>query len=455
MSSKTIAPDHGAPLSVQIEAGDAICKRFMGFGAEWDSSGYPAAGITADDFTVIQNRVRRLRLPVARIMMQAKWCYQGAGRFDWDSDAMKALCRHLDVCQSLGTVVLLAEWGCEPQWLQCPDVARFDDPKYAEIIGTYLDYLLNQRAYTCIRYFIMGNEPNYEVKDWERWKAGVTNVFAEVQRRGLGRHIAFAGADHSNAPDWHKRAVEQLQQMLGAYDVHRYAGEDELRNGGLGAYLDESWQYALRKDPAAQGKPLIVGEAGLWVGGTGSADNPLHMSYGYGVKMGDYAVQAANAGSWAVLAWMLDDNSHVGFTWGMWTSKTDGLQCKPWFYVWALLCKCFPAGSTIVRTNHASSDIRILAAYREQTGAAPKRQWSVCLVNRADTALEVRVRMAAGPRCNMSRYVYSMTSAKTDQDGFPAPLDRQMQDMNAGADIHCEANSVVILSSMDDSDMKG
>jgi len=443
-----IALGQEEPLSVQIDAGSVICKQFMGFGVEWDSRGYPEAGITDDDFVVIKNRVKWLRLPVARIMMQAKWCYKGAGKFDWDSDEMKALYRHLDVCQSLGTTVFLADWGCELKWLQCPDVAKVDEPKYAEIIGTYLDYLLKKRGYTCIKYFIMVNEPNYEVKDWNRWKAGVKNLFAEFQKRGLDNKVIITGADHANADDWHKRAVEQLQNILGAYDIHRYASEGELRNGGLGKYFLESWQYALLKDPKAEGKPLVVGEAGLWGEGTGSAHNPMHMSYGYGVKMGDYAIQAANAGSWAVLAWMLDDNSHPHFTWGMWMSKADGLKLKPWFYVWSLLCRSFPAGSTIVRTSHSSGDIQILAAYREQNSKSPKKHWSFCLVNRADTPRTIRLRMIEGLRFNMSRYVYSMTSAKTDENGFPVSFDERMYDLNAGADISCEANSVVILSSM-------
>ena len=45
--------------------------------------------------------------------------------------------------------------------------------------------------------------------------------------------------------------------------------------------------------------------------------------------MADYAAQAANAGSATVSAWMLDDNSHQDFTWGLWSDKAHGHATAP------------------------------------------------------------------------------------------------------------------------------
>ena len=220
-------------VSVEIDATNVICRRFLGFGVEWDSNGYNAAGITDADFAVIRKRVAWMRLPMARIMMQTKWCYKGGGQYDWDDSQMKALYRQLDVCEKLGTTVLLTDWGIEPVWLTPPDVSKVEDPRYAAIIATYMDHLLNVKKYTCIKYFILVNEPNYEVKDWVRWKAGVQHVAAAFHERKLDKQVALMGADHSNADDWHTKAVDQLQNTLGAYDVHRYAQEDAVRKGEL------------------------------------------------------------------------------------------------------------------------------------------------------------------------------------------------------------------------------
>ena len=439
------ACDEDKPIAVELDPANVICRKFMGFGVEWDSNGYNASGVTAEDFAVIRRRVEWMRLPVARIMMQSKWCYKGNGRYDWDDPQMKALYRHLDVCQELAITVLLTDWGIEPSWLKTPDVAKVEDPKYAGIISTYMDYLLNTKGYTCIKYFILVNEPNYEVKDWQRWKAGVQNVSAEFRGKGLGGKIALMAPDHSNADDWHTNAVDQLQDILGAYDIHRYAAEDAVKTGKLFDYYQASWAYALRKDAKAMDKPFVVGEAGAWTEGTSSGRNPLHLDANYGIFMADYAVQAVNAGSWAVMAWMLDDNSHQGFTWGMWKSRNEGLATKPWFYVWALLSRCFRPGATIVQAKLTSPDVRVLAACGDDGKSPGKKSWTFCVVNRADGPRVIHLHMADGASFNLVRYVFCEKSARTDKDGFPVALDNISCDLGAGITFSCEANSVTIL----------
>ena len=436
------------PLLVDIDAKDVVCRGFIGFGVEWDSRGYPRAGITKEDFDIIRTRVEWMRLPAARIMMQCKWCYTGNGKYDWETTEMKALYRHLDVCQKLGTTVFLTDWGCEPGWLRCPDVAKVDDPKYAEIIGTYMDYLLKKKGYSCIKNFIMVNEPNYEVKNWGRWKTGVQNVHSQFRKRKLADKVLLTGSDHEHDDKWHRKAVDQLQDVLGSYDIHRYTRENELRSGDLYKYFLNSWQYALRKDPKAKAKPLIVGEAGLWMKGTSTSKNPLHGDYRYGVIMADYAVQAANAGSWSVLAWMLDDNSHPDFTWGMWTNKKAGLTLKPWFYTWSLLSRYFPPGSRILRTKLDSRNVRVLASNCVTDRSSVKQSWTFCVVNRANAPKTLRLRVLNGPRLEMNRYVYSRTSTKTDKNGFPVALDGRAYDLGAGAGVRCEAESVTVLTSL-------
>ncbi len=450
-SKKTMkenVPRQEASLSVEIDTGDVICRRFLGFGAEWDSRGYLKSGITKKDFATIRRRVEWMRLPVARIMMQCKWCYKGGGEFNWHSEEMKSLYRHLDVCQRLGTTVFLADWGCEPKWLQCPDVKSVNDPKYAQIIGSYMDYLLNRKGYTCIKYFIMVNEPNYEVKDWSRWKKGVENLFSEFKERGLEKKVKIAGADHSNADNWHKNAVDQLHDILGSYDIHRYAKDRNVRVGKLEDYFQKSWSYALKHDKKASLKPFVVGEAGLNDYAQHPRGNQKIDSIYYGIFMADYAVQAVNAGSWAVIAWMLDDNSHAGFYWGMWKNKDKDLELRPWFYPWSLLCRYFPPESSIVRTKITSKEVRVLAAYCNHEGGSDKRSWSFCLVNRSEKPRTIRLHLTKGSRFKMKRYVYSEASAKKDANGFPVPLDYHEYDLGAGADVLCERKSVVILTSL-------
>jgi len=437
------------PLSVEIDANDVVCKDFIGFGAEWDSRNYHHAGITEEDFDIIRTRVEWMRLPAARIMMQCKWCYKGNGKYDWESEEMVALYRHLDVCQSLGTTVFLADWGCEAEWLHCPEVAEVQDPKYAEIIAAYMGHLLRQKGYTCIKHFIMGNEPNYEVEDWDRWKTGILNVHTEFKKHGLADEVILTGTDHVDNDDWHRWAVDQLPDTLGAYDFHCYASADQIRKGELYEYFKKSWDYARERDPKGESKPCVVGEAGLNDGADHPYGNATIDSADYGIIMSDYAIQAANAGSAAVFAWMLDDNSHPGFYWGMWSNKEKGMQLRPWFYPWSLLSRYVPQGSHVVRTTLSSPDVRAAAACMVDGRSATERLWTFCLVNRAKEPKTVRLHLTGGHRVRMDRYVFSGTSAKRNEGGFPSPLDHEEYDLGVGADVMCEAESVVILSSME------
>lgn len=435
-------------FSVEIDPEEVVCRSFLGFGAEWDSRGYDAAGVGDSDFAVVRRRLEWMRLPVARIMMQAKWCYKGGDRYDWQGPEMRALYRHLDLCQRIGTVVFLVDWGCEPKWLNAPGIRDVADPKYAEVIGTYMNHLVVRKRYTCIRYFIMVNEPNYEVKDWNRWKTGVGNVFAEFRRRGLHRKVTFTGSDHSNNDRWHEMAVDQLQDVLGAYDVHRYANDRDVRRGKLYDYFRRSWQYALDGDPRAAGKPFVVGEAGMNDGAEHPRGNRNIDTAYYGIFMADYACQAANAGSAAVLAWMLDDNSHPGFFWGMWTSKEKGLKLRPWFYPWSLLGRCFPAGCRIHGTGRPAGDVRVLAASLPRSGRGGGTDWSLCVVNRGTKPVVAALRVRAGGRIRLYTYVFNERLAKADRFGFPQPVDAQVCDLKAGARIACDGETVVVATSL-------
>jgi hypothetical protein len=429
---------------VQLDTHSVACSNFLGFGAEWDSNNYPAAGVTAEDFALIRKRVQWMRLPVARIMMQTKWCYRGPGRYEWDNPAMQALYRHLDVCQELGTTVFLTDWGCEPDWLRIPGIADVADPQYAEAIGGYLDHLLDTLGYSCIRHFILVNEPNLEVRDWPRWRKGVENVWAVMQRRGLDKRLTFTGSDESTNENWHDRAVDELQHVLGAYDMHLYAEDVVVRNGNLYPFFRTLWDYARKNDPRAKDKPCIVGEAGMWDGARPPANNDNIDKVWYGVFMADYAAQAANAGSAAVSAWMLDDNSHQDFTWGLWTDKAAGMKLRPWFQVWGLLCRSFPPGSTIYQVPQPSRSLRLLAAH------LPGGGWCFCIVNRAEEPATLTIRVPAAGTVSLQRYVYAEGSLAADDDGFPLPLDATVYDLGKGVSITVPPGAVIFLTSLQD-----
>jgi hypothetical protein len=435
-------------ITLTVDTNAVACRSFMGFGVEWDPGFWHdwnvKSGVTEADWDLVVKRIAWMKIPVVRMMMQVKWCRDGQGKFDWDRAEMKNVYRYLDVCQKQHITVILTDWGCEPGWLKVPDIADVGDPKYAAAIGAYADHLLNRKGYTCIRYFVMVNEPNFEVRDFSRWKKGVEQVWAEFTGRGLDKKVVFMGSDESNDEGWHRNAVDQLQNVLGAYDIHRYAPTDQVRSGGLLDFYRAQWDYVLRKDPRAKTKPLIVGEAGIMSGGFSASNNGMHLDYNYGVLMADYAVQAAGAGSWCVSAWMLDDSSHKDFTWGMWKNKAGGFALKPWFYPWALLCRYVPAGSTVYQLK-AGPDLRGLAVH---SAAKDADGWTFCLVNRSDKPKVVKVRVPDAKRGTFRRYLYSKEKAAADKDGFPVPVEEKAANLSAGVEVDCPAQAACFLTSI-------
>jgi len=436
----------GAPLAhaqtqVVIDTRNVASAGFMGFGAEWDAASYTESGVTEQDYQVIEKRIRWMRLPVVRKMILTRWALVADGVFNFETQEMRDLYRQLDICQREGIIVFLTDWGCEQSWTAAPGIQDTADPKYAKAIGTYLDHLINKKGYTNIKYFILVNEPNFEASDFEHWKVGLENVRAELVSRGLERAVTLAGPDHSNAESWLYRAVDQLAGVLGGYDVHRYADGASVRSGDLETYFLDQWDYARAKDPNVEGKPFVVGEAGMSDGANPPVGNENINDYLYGLWMADYGIQAARAGSHAILAWMLDDNSFQPFYWGMWSNHRAGMVLRPWFYPWSLFTRYLPPGSTVYRAPQPSRDLRILAS------RSPLGEWTFCVVNRGDSAAHLLVRAPDSVARAFRIYEYSRVSSVTDADGFPVPIDAMTVAPEAGVDLSVPREAVIVVTS--------
>ena len=439
-------PDEPMVIPVVIDEAKVTTRKFLGFGAEWDSYAYDDNKVDDQDFALIEKRMAWMEIPLVRMMMIAKWCYLGDGVYDWNTGDMQQLYRHLDLCQKLGITVYLTEWGCNDSWLDIPDIEKISDKKYAEIIGTYLDYLIGERKYTCIKGFILSNEPNLSGYGWDAWKKGVENLVAEFKQRGLDKKVVFIGSDQSNGDDWHEMAVDQLRNYFGIYDNHKYANDEMVRPGKLFDYFKGLKDYALKHDPKAKDKPFIVGEAGLNNFAKHPCGNERIDSTYYGIFMADYAVQAVNAGSSAVFTWMLDDNSHLDFYWGLWKDKKNGMELRPYFFVWSLLTKYFPPESTVYDLGKVSADVRILAT--SIPAGDGKKDWSFCIVNRGDRPVEIELYIPCENTRNVKRYLYSEAARKVDENGFPIPDKEGKLSLSGGTAITCEGQSVNILTTL-------
>jgi hypothetical protein len=412
----------------------------LGIGAQWDSYNYVNANLNSSDFDLIKKRLEWMRPSIVRVMMLTKWCYNN-GTYTWDSPEMIQLYRILDVCKENGISVILTDWGCgtpghpERDWLKVPGIDDASDINYALAIGTYLDYFVNTKDYSNIRYFIMGNEPNLEIIDWTLWKTGFLNVHTELHNRGLDTQILLTGCDESGGNSWHLQAVDELNTILDAYDYHGYPEDEVVKAGELETLILDKNQYILNNDPLGSEKPVIIGEAGVTP--LSDMDN-----FDYGVKMADYAIQAMNAGTSAISAWMLDDNSYPGFNNGLWKDKSNNFELRNWFYVWSLLCRLFPDGAYVYKLSQPDPLVRLSVAKLNDDG------WSVCVVNRSDKPAKITLSLPGTGTKTLYRYLYKEDNLEIDADGFPIPNSQFEQNLSEEIEVFVPVNSVVFLSSV-------
>lgn len=264
-----------------------------------------------------------------------------------------------------------------------------DSQRWVEMSVDYLNFLVCDLGFDCIRHFIIFNEPDGSWAstngDYDLWRSMAQRFDAEMARYpDLKRKVSLAAPDvvmsyrnpasEYDAAGWVARSAQDLGAQVGVYDVHAYPGQYEVRSG---AYAEK-----LRRIRAEVpvGKKLILGEAGYKYSAPedsllkaeydrrvvghpftkGSDCNMLCYDYFYGLDMPLLAMEVMNNGLSGVAAWMLDDAMHSngdsGRTedvkiWGMWNILGEEVfgdasqeELRPWYYTWSLMCRCFPAG---------------------------------------------------------------------------------------------------------------
>lgn len=441
--------------TVFVKNEQIVTNSFLGFGVEWDTYNYAASGITDKDFHIITGRIQEMKLPIVRIMMLGKYCYLGNGKFNWNSDSMKFIYKQLDFCQKQGIKVILCSWGAgsnSTDWKKIPDISGVGDPKYADIVGTFMDYLINSKGYSCIKYFSAGNEPDLELKnDWYLWKKSVANIAADFKRRGLSQKLVILGPETSQlkAENWLKNSSSQLPEILGAFSMHYYASRDFVKAGNLEHFFQKNRNNISNASSLTANKPFLITEAGMSDDAKHPHGNPHISEYDYGVFITDYAVQAARSGAASVLAWMLDDNSHKGFYWGLWSNKVDGMKIRPWYTTWALLSKYFPSGSTVYRVEQPTK-MRILVARTPGRSGPRSVDYSFCLVNRDTVSrnIIINVPTAKTETKTFNRHVYTQTANANSSTNPYLTSAIETISLKGTIKVVCPPNSVTVLSSI-------
>lgn len=85
-------------------------------------------------------------------------------QFSWNYPEMQALYNILDWCEANEADVFLQQMTTHVEWNSYPGVhpllsASKDLNDWANGIATFIEYLTNEKGYTCIEYFCLTKEP--------------------------------------------------------------------------------------------------------------------------------------------------------------------------------------------------------------------------------------------------------------------------------------------------------
>jgi hypothetical protein len=317
-----------------------------------------------------------------RCMINSPFTYFTGKGFE-DGRNAENLLKLLSYCQSRDVMVVYGEYN-PPTW------EMKDSPAWVKASVRHLNYLVGENGFTCIKYFVIFNEPDGDWAspngDFAFWKGMVDDFQAEMSLYPALADVRIAGPDAVigycnpasayDAEGWLRETVETVPQV-GIYDMHAYPGQRYVRSG--------EFEETLKRLKALVDKPVILGEVGFKYF-SDPADSTLAQEYWkrveghpftkgsdcnmmvyddfYALDMPLLLMSVMNSGFSAAAAWMLDDAMHSNGDsgriediklWGMWNilgaevfGDPSQEEVRPWYYTWSLMCRHFPAGSKIL-----------------------------------------------------------------------------------------------------------
>lgn len=433
---------------------EVINADYIGNGAEWDP--YDEASswgceISEADWAKIFHRLDFMRMGFVRCMINSPYTYYDNGKYDRERHSCNIL-KLLQYCQDKGIHVIYGEFN-PPAW----DMKG--DQEWIDMSVDYLNWLVTDKGFDCIKEFVIFNEPDGNWAstngDYAFWKTMAERFHAKMASYpGLLDKVALAAPDavvgyHNPASPfdckgWVENAVADVSDIAGLFEVHAYPGQNAVRSGKFTESLRE-----LRELVPADRK-IVLGEAGYkyfsdpadsllaqeyWRRAEtcpftkGSDCNMLADEFFYGLDLALLGMEVMNNGYSAVAIWMLDDAMHSsgdsGKTedvkiWGLWNSLGEEVfgdasleEVKPAYYAWSLMCRYFPNGCDIVRTE-GGEGIRSSACVKDG-------KTTVAMLNLGDADKTMELVLPSSLE-NGALYLYEEDHLKWDGNGWPEPV---------------------------------
>ena len=395
--------------------------------------------------------------------VNAEW-YANSKRY------MNDLYRLLDFCQKNNIDVMLGEWWkpMNDNWKQTVPVnlpkytLELDDPRYTQQVSDMVSHLVNDKGYTCIKDFNLGNEVNLMAGDprngytWEKWKKSILNLRSDLDKKGL-KSIKIVGPDggYWGEDVWFNKTLEQLDSIVPVIDYHWYINTNWTLTNRV---EDETRAFRFFTQLNNPAKVNVWGEMGIRDGHNEIFDqHTLIHQWWYGTFVADALIQTIRSGWAAGAAWGMDDAMHYKDDldeqkrWGFWNSvaeqkgKPEEADIRPWFYTWSLMSRNFPKGSQILYSNSFRSQHLNCTAAK-----TPSSDISFAITNTADFAQNVTLQIPnITNKPALCKYVYFENDYPADENGLPVVKEIiKGADLQKGININFPAKGFILVTTI-------
>jgi hypothetical protein len=469
---------------VEVEiSNEVVNPDYIGNGVEWDpydEAELWGSSISDADWDTLFKRLDFMRPQYVRCMINSPFRYYDANTGQYDKTRnIQSISRLLSYCTKNDITVVFGEYN-PPTW------EMKEDQRWIDMSVDYLNYLVNDLGFSCIKHYVIFNEPDGDWAstngDFSLWQTMLQRFHQKMaEYPNLLDKVSLAGPDvvvnyknpnsEYDAKGWVAQTVMAADSVVGIYDVHSYPGQNEVRSGKYGSLLTEL------RNQIPQGKRIVLGEAGFKYNQPedsllmqeynkrveghpytkGSDCNMLCYDYFYGLDMPVLAMEAMNHGFSGLALWMLDDAMHSNGDsgkpedvkiWGLWNilgsevfGKPEEERLRPLFFTWSLMCKYFPDGTDILKTSRNVGD-GIFAVAGHHNGRT-----TIAFVNIGNEAKTIRLSLPQAMD-GISKFVYEENQLLQDADGFPMPVETNLS-LKSGQEVVLKSQSFVLYTNME------
>ncbi|MEM6830129.1 MAG: hypothetical protein AAF551_06405, partial [Bacteroidota bacterium] len=401
----------------------------------------------------------------------------GVDEYD-EENYLEGLEKILQYCQDNNITVMIGDWGYNQVDLTNNRMVL----NRVKNAARYLNFLIEDRGFTCIKYYNTINEPNLIGSatngNYELWRLMTRRFFQEFEALGNSNGVKIAGPDiayfNPTDVDWVSQSARHLDDEIGLYDVHTYPPRESMFNG----FYEETLKAMKDRTPA--GSQIVIGEFGYkYDVGTSQMDeernqrnqsninadpnigndsNTLTEEYSHGVDLMGMVFKIINAGYAGAVNWGLDDAMHSDSetgqdlkVWGVWNilgeellGKPEKELMRPHFYPYSLLTRYMQNGASVFEVQFEDM-IGLDAIAVEKDGM---RMLAFSNMHVEDHTINLKFEDGVD-LSGIKKFVYKEEGRVVDANGYPAPEEEGLTLSASGTSVTIPSNTFILFTNFD------